>query len=86
MNDKPSRIRSSQSAGSQVFGFQIPGQHSEVKGVCPESEPEPRETRILGKCRSCDRVRRRDGKRVIDERYPGTPGSQTASSYVKTLE
>jgi hypothetical protein len=43
VSDRPSRIRSSQPAGSKVLGFLIPCKHSEVKGVCPESDPEPRE-------------------------------------------
>lgn len=82
------RVRVSRPPGRREdFGKPKPVfERSEVKGVCPESDPEPRKCMKGG---GADSLRKDAGhmeRRANDERSSSLPGSQTASSYGKNME
>ena len=82
------RVRSSRPPGREgVFGKPKGlSKYDEVKGVCPESEPQPRD-RI--ECEGADSLEKDAGNTVTrtnDERVSGLPGSQTASSPTEVME
>ena len=82
------RVRGSRPPGRRKgIGKPKPvSERSEVKGVCPESDPEPRKCMKGGGADSLRKDAGHTERRARDERSSGLPGSQTASSYGQNME